>query len=274
MHISHLANFLGPGRRLSGVPGKNRDSLAVTAAPTRINVPWLPVLSQHPGQAGQVHRVEKSEKACAKHRAKHRRAGSSRFAQGNRQCNHNSTKSMWCVDTIWSGKSDMILMNHDRSRKFISQLNVTSAVEAKCFQWRNESYDDLAVGRNRENGCEMVAVLLPVPYALVLDKEGPLQPTVRSSCLPGRPVLLLRISMRLHICMYWIKKYNQIHTDMHTIDSAYAPVCKIEIQSDTSRYAPQKMVHICKYVVSKYIQIHADMHRCIGAYLTVWSSCM
>jgi hypothetical protein len=32
---------------------------------------------------------------------------------------------------------------HDRSRKFISQLNVTPAVEAKCFQWRNESYDVL-----------------------------------------------------------------------------------------------------------------------------------
>ena len=45
MHISHLANFLPvrPGRRLSGV--------AVTVAPTRITVPWLPVQSQHPGQA-------------------------------------------------------------------------------------------------------------------------------------------------------------------------------------------------------------------------------
>jgi len=27
--------------------------------------------------------------------------------------------------------------------KFISQLNVTPVVEAKCFQWRNESHDVL-----------------------------------------------------------------------------------------------------------------------------------
>jgi hypothetical protein len=44
---------------------------------------------------------------------------------------------------------------HDRSRKFISQLNVTPAVEAKCFQWRNESYDVLV---EIENGCEMLLI--------------------------------------------------------------------------------------------------------------------
>ena len=42
--------------------------------------------------------------------------------------------------------------NHDMTGKFVSQLNVTPAVEAKYFQWRKERYDGLAVGRKRDNG--------------------------------------------------------------------------------------------------------------------------
>ncbi len=64
-----------------------------------------------------------------------------------------STKSMWCVDTIWSGKSDMILMIgagnlflnwiwHQRLKQ--NALNGETKV-MMCWS-------------NRENGCEMLLI--------------------------------------------------------------------------------------------------------------------
>ena len=41
---------------------------------------------------------------------------------------------------------------HDMSGRFISQVNLTPALEAKYFQWRKERYDGLAVGRKRDSG--------------------------------------------------------------------------------------------------------------------------
>ena len=146
MHISHLANF----QVLGASAGKNSLAVTVTAAPTQITVPWLPVQSQHPGQASSPRgKVTKSWR-----RAKRHRAGSNRFAQGNRQCNHKSTKSMWCVDTIWSGKSDMILMEQE----------IYFSIECDTSGWSKmlsmEKRKSWCVGRNREIGCEML--LIPI----------------------------------------------------------------------------------------------------------------
>ncbi len=62
-------------------------------------------------------------------------------------------------------------------------------------------------------------------------------------------------------------RYIQICTEcksayVHVLSSrnAYLHVFRIQIQTDTCRYALDAWVHICMYSIQKYSQIHADMN--------------
>ena len=99
MHISHLANFKSasapasrPAAQWGGSDGRaDSDNRAVTTSAVAAS------------RAGKF-TAWKSQKELVRSagRAKRRRAGSSRFALGNRQCNHKSTTTNPCDVSILS----------------------------------------------------------------------------------------------------------------------------------------------------------------------------
>ena len=138
MHISHLANFLPvrrprsrPAAQWGGSDGRaDSDNRAVTTSAVAAS------------RAGKF-TAWKSQKELV------RSAGLSAAGPGqavsrwetvNATINPQQQIHVMCRYYLIRKKRHD---THDRSKKFISHLNLTPAVEAKCFQWRNESYDVL-----------------------------------------------------------------------------------------------------------------------------------